>query len=529
MTTFLETEWKYTIPTAETAMRLLESGHLGAFGVGEYAVSQVEDAYYDVGGALFAAGYACRFRQTGEGGRVELKSLALAAGHLHQRTELHAATDQPTRPADWPDGPARSVALAAVGERELQRLFTIHQRRRLAPLVADGVAIAQISLDEVQWQAGEATQVGWEFEIELTEDADLSELNIHLVEDWGLRPETSSKFERGLRMVEASAPVETLLLDDGPPSPQVMPKGIRFALDEPATALLQHIIAVQADKLHEQYHGVIAGEDVEAVHDARVAARRMRSALAAFEPWLPQRIDDRLRKQLRGLGRILGPVRDLDVSLIYVHHHAEAVAPAAEGPLRRHLEHERDQARRTMLAYYKGKDYKRLQATLHEFSRMKLRSKVRLGHILPELMQTAIAEIRLYEGTLDPDTPDEHIHALRIATKRLRYLLEFTRYATDPTSASLIAFVTSLQDQLGDVHDAYISGNLAFSMLRDPALTLSDVEREGLLAYGLVLSRKSHQMALAFTDPLSPTPLWPRWLDEQTRADLEAVVRMLKL
>jgi CHAD domain-containing protein len=525
----LETEWKYTIPTGETAARLRQAGRLGPFTLGDYETRQVEDSYYDAGRALFGAGYACRYRQSEKGGRIELKSLAPAAGHLHQRSELHALADQPTHPSAWPDSPARALALEIVGDRELQHLFTIRQTRSVAPLLAEGAAIAQVSLDEVEWLVGETRGTGWEFEIELSEDVDLSDLNRLLVDEWGLRPETSSKFERGLRLAPADDEAPPAAPDDGPSPTQITAKGIRFALDEPATALLQHIIAVQADRLHEQYHGVIAGEDVEAVHDARVAARRMRSALSAFEPWLPQRIDDELRRQLRGLGRTLGPVRDLDVSLIYVHRHAQAVAPAAEAPLRRHLEKERDRARKTMLAYYKGKDYKRLQATLHEFARMKLRSKVRLGHILPELMRTAIAEIRLYEATLQADTPDEHFHALRIVIKRLRYLLEFTRYVTEPASTPLIDFVTSLQDHLGDAHDAYVSCNLAFSLLRDPGAALAEGERAGLLAYGLALGRNSREMTDGFTDPLSPTPLWPRWTDEQTQADLERVVGMLKL
>ncbi len=532
MNEFEETEWKYTIPDSETAMRLWETRQLGPFTVGDYTAIQVQDSYYDADGAIFAAGYACRFRQTEDGGAIQLKTLVPADGSLHQRTEVHAATDQPSQPAAWPEGPARQIVLDAVGGQELRRLFTITQTRHLAPLLAEGKVVADVSLDEVQWQVGENTQDAWELEIEMVEGVgvtDLSVLNKLLLEEWGLQAEASSKFERGLKMMEALGPMAAAPPDDGPTPPQVTPKGIRFALDEPATALLQHIIAVQAVKLHQQYHGVIAGENPEAVHDARVAARRMRSALSAFAPWLPQKIDDVLRRQLRGLGRILGPVRDLDVSLIYVHRHAEEVAPAAEGPLRRHLESERDQARRTMLAYYKGKDYKRLQTTLRDFSRMKLRSKVRLGHILPDLMRTAIAETRLYEGTLDPDTPDEHFHALRITIKRLRYLLEFTRYATDPASAPLIAFVVAMQDHLGDVHDAYVSCNLAFSMLRDPRVTLSPEEREALLTYGLALARSSDDLAAAFVDPMSPTPLWPRWLETQTQADLETMVGMLTL
>ena len=47
----------------------------------------------------------------------------------------------------------------------------------------------------------------------------------------------------------------------------------------------------------------------------RVAVRRLRAAVQLFRPYLPQQDAAYLRKELRRLGRALGPVRDYDVML----------------------------------------------------------------------------------------------------------------------------------------------------------------------------------------------------------------------
>ena len=54
---------------------------------------------------------------------------------------------------------------------------------------------------------------------------------------------------------------------------------------------------------------------VDAVHDLRVATRRLREALRLFGPWLPGEETRRVRRRLRQITRGLGPVRDQDVAL----------------------------------------------------------------------------------------------------------------------------------------------------------------------------------------------------------------------
>ena len=59
----------------------------------------------------------------------------------------------------------------------------------------------------------------------------------------------------------------------------------------------------------------LLGENIEELHDMRVATRRMRSAFDIFSPAFDPKIMKRHLKGLRTIGRVLGQVRDMDVIL----------------------------------------------------------------------------------------------------------------------------------------------------------------------------------------------------------------------
>ena len=86
-------------------------------------------------------------------------------------------------------------------------------------------------------------------------------------------------------------------------------------LAEGATALdvIRSAIAVSTVRLTSSDPVVRAGEDPEGVHKARVAARRLRSDLRTFRPYLDRDWADALRDEIGWLGRLLGPVRDAEV------------------------------------------------------------------------------------------------------------------------------------------------------------------------------------------------------------------------
>ena len=75
------------------------------------------------------------------------------------------------------------------------------------------------------------------------------------------------------------------------------------------------VVEVRADEVFEHATGVLELDDVERVHDMRVATRRLRAALEVFEPCFPRKRHRKALKRVKALADALGARRDLDVEI----------------------------------------------------------------------------------------------------------------------------------------------------------------------------------------------------------------------
>lgn len=217
-------------------------------------------------------------------------------------------------------------------------------------------------------------------------------------------------------------------------------------------------LAAQVARLREP-------DDVERVHQARVAARRLRAALQLFADAFKARQVARWRKALRGLLKALGPARDLDVQI-------ETVRGILDRTGDREL---RLGIQRLLLRLTQQRDamQRRVVKATDRFE--KSNTVARMGSALkaatagiprgtalgsPQVFartRNAIAarvrELIAFQACLANPQAAEQQHEMRIAAKHLRYTMEASSAAYGRELTPVITQVKRLQTLLGDLHD----------------------------------------------------------------------------
>lgn len=102
-----------------------------------------------------------------------------------------------------------------------------------------------------------------------------------------------------------------------------------LSCDEPYVSAARRVVAVRAQELFDHSEGVLDCEDIERVHDMRVASRRLRAALEIFAPCFPPERYRSVLHDVKALADALGERRDPDVHLVALGRIADAV-PAAD-------------------------------------------------------------------------------------------------------------------------------------------------------------------------------------------------------
>jgi triphosphatase len=203
-------------------------------------------------------------------------------------------------------------------------------------------------------------------------------------------------------------------------------------------------------------------DDPDALHDLRVASRRLRAALSEFSGILPVS-SMRIRHELGQLGGPFGNVRDLEVQigqLVDWQRSTDATDDVIR--LTELLESERARARDAMQRTSASARWERVASDLERLvARGPLRnssSPRRLAlAVAPDLLFASEVKVRKAGVRAGEDPVPSMLHRLRIRCKRLRYSLEFFapifRGRADETIEGLIA----LQDLLGSHQDAVVA------------------------------------------------------------------------
>lgn len=206
------------------------------------------------------------------------------------------------------------------------------------------------------------------------------------------------------------------------------------------------------------------GEDAEFVHDMRVASRRIRATMSAFDPYLPLPVR-RLRPEMGWLTGALGEVRDLDVQLDQLagwRASLPGLPPSALDQLEAALRSRRERARKRMLVALDSRRHDRLverfiAALRRDIPRTVPAARVPVLAVAPKLVEKRYRRVRRLGDLITPQSPPGDYHALRIEAKKLRYACEFAAPLYDRPAADFALRVTALQDVLGEHQDADVA------------------------------------------------------------------------
>jgi CHAD domain-containing protein len=221
----------------------------------------------------------------------------------------------------------------------------------------------------------------------------------------------------------------------------------------PSELLIRQRLSVLTRTLPSARNG-----DVVAIHQARVATRRVRAALSIVTRGSKGR---KLTKVVSRLTRTLGRVRELDVAILSLDELASDPSVPREGLelLRAILKEERerlfaDMALGTEHVNLEKLQRKALAAVQHviEEHESEVSDLKRLKAVTKRSLRRALALRAAIDNAGGIYLPDR-LHQVRVAVKKLRYVLEIARDLSRSRASARIRTLRSVQDLLGRMHD----------------------------------------------------------------------------
>jgi len=419
------------------------------------SISQVSTYFDTPEQDLQKAGFILRLREVS--GQfiqtVKQDGLGLERGEWEEAVATHELDLD--RASQTPLGPllADEKLLARIAP-----IFTTKVNRRKAE-VTFGRAVIEVAFDEGEVVAGEARAPLREIELELKSgrSSGLFGLARKLTRAAPVNLSLISKSERGYRLASGvwGAPVK------------MTPPQLHAAM-----SAAQAFCAIAHGCLRQMMLNVPAfgnGQEIEAVHQTRVAIRRLRAALALFRPLIADAAYPALAAELKWLSAQLGATRDIDVLLSETVQPALAREPEAPGltALADFIATRQEASRKVLREAMGSLRGRKLMLELLLWVeagawRRKSLSDDAEAESLKDLLARRLRSSRKKLAALGEnlgELPEAELHEVRIRAKKLRYQAAFfDTLANESKGAKRFrTFVDGLervQESLGAIQDA---------------------------------------------------------------------------
>ena len=220
----------------------------------------------------------------------------------------------------------------------------------------------------------------------------------------------------------------------------------------------------QVKALQGEIQGALVGEDIEHVHQMRVASRRMRNGLTLFQDCLAKKTAKAWQDEIRKITKALGNARDLDIQINLLNRCCaqeleNRIKPGYNRLLLRRKQQRtlaQDKVNRTLGSLQQGGILDRMEKQLKAVTA----GSEHVYLYTPSLYQQAFDAISSnleaflsYEDYIHDPENIEELHAMRIAGKHLRYTMEIFAPIYGNTLDPHIHAMKGVQDLLGEIHD----------------------------------------------------------------------------
>jgi CHAD domain-containing protein len=340
---------------------------------------------------------------------------------------------------------------------------------------------------------------------------------------------------------EKSPPAETvepaLPGVDKPRLPLELNETVGVLPDDPMAEAARKVLRFNFERMLLNEPGSRLGEKIEAVHDMRVATRRMRSAFRLFRPFFKTNAIKPLNHALRDVARLLGEVRDLDVFMEKAQHFAQENPESNLEPLVIVWQQQLDKARRALIRCLDSKAYARFVDQFHAFLTTpgagaralpgpEEAVAYQVRHIVPRLIYEHYEVVRAYDAVLK-DASVTTLHALRIDFKRFRYTLEFFEEILGREIESVIKETKIMQDHLGDLTDTRVASRVLMDFIDEQNASYSGVpvfmrpDISGVQRYALATDAEQKHLIETFP------AVWANFNRDNVRRALALAVAVL--
>ncbi|WP_214369757.1 CYTH and CHAD domain-containing protein [Pseudonocardia sp. H11422] len=453
VTTVRETERKYEASSAGLDLGALVE-RLAAAADGAAPADPVKVSlsavYYDTADLRLArAGLTLRRRRGGDDAGWHLKLPAGSDSRDEVRLPLGRSTRPPAQLVGLTRALHRGAALAPVAQLD-------NRRRQWVLTDAEGRSLAEVVDDRVTATTPDGAEpTSWsEIEVELAEGADPAVLDRIEAELLAV----------GVRRSAASSKLGRVLADRLPPAPRPPRARPKATAGEAVLAYLGR----QADAIRRTDPAVRRGLP-DAVHQMRVASRRMRSALQAFAPLFDTDAVAGLTDELRWLAGELGAARDLEVlqerlEAAVAQLPPELVLGPVSARLTRYFAPRRADAAATATAALDSDRYLALLDRIDDLLAdppLTRRAARPARTELPARVGRSLrrAERALQEADAQPpgEQRDTALHTMRKAAKRLRYAAEASVPVVGKQASRFVEEVKAVQELLGERQDSAVA------------------------------------------------------------------------